>query len=350
MPRHLITMLFLLILLMSGCENVSTPQEPGKKAPAKIHLVETQTATPAPITHSAIHIGTLEIQRQVKVFNQEEGRILEISALEGDRVDKGALLVRLDTTLLTAQFDKAQAVREQAQQDLDRINKLVKQRLAADDELARTATELRVAEAEESLLRIRLGFSEIRAPFNGIVSNTYVEAGDIAPRHTHLLTLIDPSSLVTRVEISELLLPFLHKGMNVKVAIDALKNSQITGIIHRIYPLINEHSHQGTIEVKLSSLPRGIRAGQLCRVSITTPKKSGISIPLSILQRDSRGEYIYIVDQDDIVRSRYIRSGLHQDNHIEIVEGIETGARIVSKGFLGLKEGTKVRVVEPHSS
>ena len=100
----------------------------------------------------------------------------------GRRSGKGERLVTMERDLIEAQLDKASATRRQAELDLQRIERLMKQKLASDDQLARSRTALDVARAEERVLQTRLQYTQIDAPFDGVLSARLASPGDIAPR------------------------------------------------------------------------------------------------------------------------------------------------------------------------
>ena len=199
---RLFPILLLLWLPLFGCDGGGDGPKEKKKRTPQAHLVEAVTVRAEPLAYRAERTGTLRARREVRVFNQEEGRIAELPLFEGDRVVAGAVMARLDETLLRAQLDKAEAQRRQAELDLKRLQGLAAKRLASEDELARARTALEVARAEEALLRTRLGYAVIHAPFTGVVTERLAEPGDVAPRHTHLLTLMDPGSLILEARIS----------------------------------------------------------------------------------------------------------------------------------------------------
>lgn len=339
----LLTALAWLAGALSGCDDTAPPSTARKAQSARVHWVETVAAKTQRVGHTALRTGTLEPLRKVNIFNQEEGRITEIAFHEGDRVKRDQVLVRLDDALLRAQLDKAAATRSQAALDLSRLRGLVKRRLAAEDELARADTALKVAQAEHDLLRTHLEYTVIRAPFAGVITARALEPGDIAPKHTQLLTLIDPDSLTTRVQVSELLLPQIRRGDAATVRIDALGQRVFSGRISRIYPSIDPRTRQGTVEILLAPVPEGARAGQLCRVTLLSRPRNRLMVPFGALRRGRDGAYVYVANADNVVRRVNVRTGIRRGGEIEIVDGLAIGSMVVTKGMLGLEEGMQVR-------
>ncbi len=339
-----IGLILLPIILLAGCgEHAATPAKHTKKEVAGAHLVETQSLSLAPTASSYTRSGSLRARRVARIYNQEEGRILELPWFEGDAVESGALLLRLDDALLRAELDKAKATARQARLDLKRWKNLVDRNAASKDEFERSRTALDIAAAEQHMLQTRLGYMQINAPFSGLVSARLVEPGDVVGEHTHVLTLVDPSSLVIEVRISELLLPRLAVGDAVGVRIDALDNQSLSGSILRIHPQLDRNTRQGVLEILLEPVPEKARAGQFARVTLKTAATPRLLLPFSALQRDRQGEFVYRVDDQSKARRAPVHSGLRVADRVEILQGLNVGDEVVTRGFLGLSAGKQVQ-------
>lgn len=324
-------------------ENSSADAKPARPP----HLVATAAVVLDAARYTTVRTGTLRARRTVRIFNQEEGRITRVTSFEGDTVDTGDALILMDDALLTAQLDKAAATRRQAGQEIRRQRELERRKLATEEELTRTRTALEVAQAEEALLRTRISFTRIHAPFAGVVTERLVEPGDVVPRYSHLATLSDPASLVTDVPVSELLIPYLGAGDLVEVRVDALGDTPHPGRIQRIYPNIDPKTRTGTVEIALEPVPSGARPGQLCRVALTLPAIERKLIPFAAVRHDAAGEYVYLLQENARVKRQPVRSGLIFGDRVAVLDGLEIGEQVVVKGFLGLSDGKPVQQVRP---
>jgi membrane fusion protein (multidrug efflux system) len=333
------------VLGLAGCDEPAEKKADRGKAGKRQHLVEVVTVGAKPLRHETVRTGSLAARRSVRLFNQEEGRIDQLPVYEGAAVVKGQILVRLDRRLLMAQIEKATAARQLAEADLERIEKLAKKRITTQEKLDQAEMRHSVALAEETLVRTRLAYSEIAAPFDGIVTERKVEPGDVAPLHSHLLTLIDPNSLYTKISVSELMLPRLKEGDAAEVRIDALGDRIWTGRIRRIHPTIDPRTRQGVVEVAVEPVPPGAREGQLCRVTLRTPAIKRKVLPFAALRRDREGEYVYVV-VDGKAKLQRVRTGLRLEDKVEALEGLDEGDKVIVRGFLDLRPGKPVTITD----
>ena len=334
----------LVALLQAGCQ----PQAETKKArkpQAKRHLVELATVVEDTLRMSTVYVGTLRYARTARIFTQEEGRLTRLSWYAGDRVASGEVLLELDNRLLRAELDKVLATARQAETNLQRFERLRKKGMVAEEEYLRAQTLLEIARAESRVLKTRLGYTRVTAPFDGIVASRLAETGDIVERHTHVLTLVDPSTLVSDIAVSELVMPHLRLGAEARVRIDALGDRVFSGKILRIHPQLDARTRQGRVEIELKPVPDGATAGQFARVTLDVDALRRKVIPFAALRRDVDGENVFRVDGDNRAEQVSVRSGHRLGDRVEVVEGLAVGEQVVMRGFLGLKSGTTVTPV-----
>lgn len=330
-----------LTLMLSACGNNDTPTARGSSE-APPHRVESAAVELQSIGQTITRSGSLRAEREVKLITEEEGRIASLPFHEGDRVEQGALLVQLDDTRLRAELKKASAQRRQAELDLQRLEKLQRSKVVSEDEIARARTSLNVARAEEELLSIQLANTRIKAPFAGVVSRRLAEPGDTVARFSHLLTLTATDTLLAELAVSELHLPGLAVGDAAHLKLDALGNRSLSGTILRIHPTVDPLTRQGTVEVKLDEPPAVAMPGQLCRVTLELQPQPRLVVPFSALRRDTQGEYVFRIDNEQRARRVAVISGLQLGEQIEIIDGLAEGEQVISNGFLGLSAGMQV--------
>jgi multidrug efflux pump subunit AcrA (membrane-fusion protein) len=127
-----------LALLAAGCGAESSGKT--AKRPPRPHLVELYEVKPGHLAYTARRAGSLRALHEVKIVNEEEGRLIEVRLREGDRVAKGDVLARYDDSILRAQLDKAAATRKQAEVDYKRNLQMKAKGFVSEDAVSRATT------------------------------------------------------------------------------------------------------------------------------------------------------------------------------------------------------------------
>jgi len=341
----LIPLLIISGLITGACDKTSnagkTASSGVKQAP--VHVVETTQAGIQSVQSKLTTSGTIEAGTRVRLYNEVSGKIRYLPYHEGDAVAAHTIIIGLDDEVIQAELDKATATREQAKIDYQRLQKL-KTQLASDEEIARAHTAYDIAIADEKLQQTRLDKTVIKAPFDGIITERHFEPGDVVPMHSHILSMIDPESLRVKIHLSEHWIPQIQSGDPVDVQIDALADSVHAGVIKRIHPTIDASTRKGIVEIEFQPLPFGAQAGQLARVQLKTRPADKLVIPAHAIHHDSKGAYVYVVNEESNARKTYVQKGVQFGEAIEITSGLKANDPIVIKGFNGLRHGKKVTV------
>ncbi len=329
-------------LLLSACGDDNKPASERKRQP---HLVEVVPAQIQAVRTQLTTSGSLKARKNVRVYNEISARIVSLPHYPGDKIKQGDLLVKLDDSLIRAELDKAVAQKQQATSDFERLKKLGPGKLATADEITRAETSLQIATAEEKLQRARLALTRIRAPFDGVVTARLVEPGDVVAMHSHILTVIDPDSLHLVVQLAERWMPFINSGDYVAVSINALGSQPHDGMIDRIYPGINETTRKGTLEISLEPQPFGAQPGQLATADFYTRSVDRLVVPAHSLHHDAEGAYVFTLDDEDRASKAHIIKGEQYGDLIAVDSGLSANSRVVSRGFIGLRNDKQVEVI-----
>ncbi len=334
------------LLLAAGCSPAPDATTDKPRRAASGHLVTTLVTERSAIATRHTRPGSLRLRRQVRLYSQEEGRITALTVFEGDPVEQGQVLVRLEDDLLAAEHEKARATVRQEQLDLERLTGLQTRGAASEDEVAQARTALAIAEADARILATRLAYTRISAPFAGIITERLVEPGDFVTKNSLLLTLADPASLIAEASVSELVLPHIQTGDPVGVRIDALGGERFAGSILRIHPTLSEASRQAPVEVRFEQIPAGARAGQFARIELGTAAVPRLLVPFRALRRDREGSFVWSVDAHGKAVRRAVETGQRIADGVEIAAGLKVGETVITGGFLGLAAGKAVTPVD----
>ena len=300
----------------------------------------------APVDRVIRSAGVLKAVRVFRAHSEIQGRLVELPHRPGDAVSRGALLARIDDTLIRAELAKAVAQREQAEADLNRMERLYARQGASEDELLKARTALAVARADERLARARLERTRLTAPFSGVVSERLAEPGDTVSPGSHLLTLIDHSRLEAELPVPDRVLPRLRVGQPVELTIDGLEGRVLRGRIARILPEVDPAILKGIVAVAVETPPSGTHPGQLARATLHLTDPPALRIPLAALRRDAEGTWVWRITDAQTAEQVRIETGELVGDEVVVRTGLSPGDTVVVRGFVRLRQGRRVTVVE----
>jgi HlyD family secretion protein len=275
-----------------------------------------------------------------------------ISAMEADsrRLEYEVAKSRLETARqqasLTHEGSRRQDVQAaQAQvaaaKDALRLAKasLAENRMKADQ--ARVAqAQLGQAQAAEEAARVQYGYSQLVAPFAGVVVSRLADPGDLASPGTVLLVVEDNSVYRLEAQVPEETVRRLHLGQTVRVAIDAL-DRPLTGRVTRLLPSADPSSHTVVVKVDLPATP-GLGSGLFGRLQLSEGGRETIQVPArAVLQRGQLSQ-VYVVE-DGRAAMRLVTLGERRGDLVEVLSGLEAGEHIVSVATESLHDGQAVR-------
>jgi len=321
------------------------------KAPKAV-LVAVQEVKRAPIRDWIEISGSTAPQRRLSVVSQVEGILQFFPFREGDPVSKGDVLARIDPAKIQADVQELKARTEFARLDLERTEKLIASEGAPQELLDKARTEYRTWKAKWEKAQAILEDATIRAPFSGIVSARFVEAGDVVSPKTKLLELLEaepdaPRSIALHFKafVPERRIGAIRVGQRADITLDAYPGKTFSGSLTRIYPEVDAKTRSVAVEIALRNPDGRLRPGLsgIAQVVIRE-KKDALLVPSeSLLTRPDGREMCFIVAGDH-AEARPVKRGIEGAGMVEIVQGLSAGEQVIVRGQHRLKNGAPVSV------
>ena len=329
-------------VLAAGCGNNA-----GKKA------VEAQVAEEAVPSVSVVEVSAREVpqtatytstvQPYVKnnIAPQMAGRITKINVEIGDFVKKGQVLAEIDK----AQLQQAQLQLHNQEVELERLRALYDAGgLSKSDldaiELSYNVTKTQVDNLLENTVRC--------SPIDGVVTARNYDVGDMYTMSMPIYTVEQIKPVKLLVGISESDYTKVKKGDAVEITVDALPGQTFTGKVGKIYPTVDAATRTFLVEIVVPNNGNLLRPGMFARVTVTFGVNNNVVIPdVAVVKQQGSGErFVYILNQDGTVNYQKVVLGRRMGAEYEVLEGIPSGAKVVTGGQIRLKDGVKVTVNE----
>ena len=318
-----------------------------RNAPTPVEVAEVQRGT---LSRTVTVSGMLEPIRAISVNAQHPGALLDVKVREGDVVRPGQVLAEVDAREVTAQVRSAQAALALARATAERSDRLFRTGVITAPEHERDQAALAAAEATAEQLRTRLGFATVKAPMGGVITARLVEPGDVVQGQTRLFALADLTTLIARVQISELDVAAIRNGEAVDVTADALPGATFRGTVRRVFPAADSATRMVPVEVALAGGAGRLKPGFTARVTFRLDERPSVLLaPVSAVHGTSAARAVFVVTGDAAQR-REVRLGHTSGSQVEVLEGLAAGDQVVVAGADDLRDGGKVRVVRPVGS
>ncbi|MEG1641609.1 MAG: efflux RND transporter periplasmic adaptor subunit [Synergistaceae bacterium] len=367
------TLLFLLFIgIYSRRDSLFTGKS---KSTTTIPLVKTMIVDSNGTMTSKITQNTsIDAIKRVKITPRVTGRLLNIYVKRGDSVKKGQILAVLEhdqqnSNILVAeaklayaraQTSKAHAEMANADVNLKRYERLLKEGFSTQQQYDSIKTTYRsaVASRNSALANEKQSVAEvvkatstkedyiITAPMNGIVLDDYnMTPGTMISQTTPVLDVADLTLLKATLKIPESKIFVVKNDMNVILKFDALPDREFIGKVSKTDLYVEPETRTSKVEIELDNRKNDmiLRPGMFGQAEIIEKEEKGIVvIPSSAVQAREDGSYVYVVKNKKAI-SRKVETGLKQQESIEIRKGLSTGDNVIIFGGNSLKEGEIVK-------
>ncbi len=329
-----------IVATRGGFRNSANAQTEGAGMPTMPPMpVDVDTARLDSVVDAVRATGRIEAIQQVDLRPDEEGRITELLFREGQYVQQGTPLVRIDDAMPRAQAERARAERDLASQQLARVRRLREQNAATPADLERAEAAARSAEAALNVLELQIERSTVKAPFSGVVGQRFVSAGDYVTRSTPLLTLqtVDPQRAV--IEVPERHAESLKRGQVVEFNVAAEPGRIFKAEVDFIDPIVQETSRTIVVKGRARNPDGVLKPGMFIEARLATATRSdAVVVPEDAIQPLRTANIVWAV-VDGKASRRVVQLGTRSQGIVEVLSGVEPGELVVVGGLERMAEG-----------
>jgi membrane fusion protein (multidrug efflux system) len=306
--------------------------------------VEVVALERGPIESVLSFSSNLEAESQVQVFSQAKRLITQLLVEEGDRVRKNQVLLRLQDDEQRSALAKTKSQLEKAQREHERQKRLFTQELISEQTFNESLYELEQLSLSLEDAERELGYTEVRAPISGTVTQRMVNLGDQVQIGQHLFDIVDFDSMVARIYVPEQHLELLRGGMPTRISAKSNGGTIHTCKVKRIAPIVDPRS--GTVKLTVDVGGReGLRPGMYVDVElITATNPDAVLLPKRALIYDNDQIFVYRLTDDRRVERVFVEAALTDKHNVEPADGLGEGDQVVVAGQAGLKDGALVRL------
>lgn len=345
MARNFLLLVSLFALLL----NTSCESKKEEKEEKTSFLVTTPIRRDTLITKN--YVCQINASNHIELRAQERGYLQKIFVDEGQFVRKGQLLFQIMPNLYQAEVQKAQAEANFVKIEYQNTKKLADKNVVSSNELAMAKAKLDKANAELLLMKVHLQFTEIRAPFDGIIDKFHVRLGSLVEEGDLLTNLSDNRKMWVYYNVPESeYLDYKSKASNGKSKVNLIMaNNETfshTGIVETIEADFNNETGNIAFRATFPN-PQGLlRHGETGSVQTATSLKNALLIPQKATFEVLEKKYVYVIDKNNEVKSRAITIAAELPHIYAVGSGLSEGDKILLEGLRLVKENEKIEFKE----
>jgi len=317
---------------------------------------------PQPLEHTLPLTGTLSPFNEATLKAKVAGELIQVAVREGQSVEQGQVLARIDQTEVRARVAarEADVAAARAQLDWADKNRSTQRALLEKKFISQNAFDniqsnydvavarLRAAEAELVVARKSLGDSVLVAPFSGIVAQRHVQAGERVALDAKVITVVNLSRLELEAAVPAAEIGRLRVGQQVTFRIDGFGTRVFSGRIERINPSTVSGSRSINVYAVIDNPQGELRGGLFAQGTVSLERVEGaLVVPASAVREEIGQTFVYAIE-DGLVKRKNVTVGAPDaSGRVQVLRGLAAGERIVRVNLGALRDGVGARLAGP---
>ena len=343
-------------LWLSACGNSdATPQQASdtaendkdQKEDAPEIPVEVAVARRGSISAAWRGSATLEAVAEALVVARASGIVESLAVEEGDTVQAGDVLARLDDDQLRIEVVRAKANMDKLTADFARAKEVYAEKIISREAFDRIRFDLQAAKAAYDLAQLNLKYAAIRAPIDGVVSTRHIKVGNLVNLNDPAFHIIKFDPLLAVLHVPEREIHKLAIGQTADLRFDAYPDTAFTGTVERINPVVDPGT--GTVKTTVEMADghgQRLKPGMFGRVLIFYDRHDDtIIIPGEAVMTEDARDAVFVIRAGEATRVP-VTLGFSQGPDVEVLEGIEENDVVVTTGQTSLRDESRVLFVD----
>jgi membrane fusion protein (multidrug efflux system) len=349
------SMIYSLAIFLVACSpeqtsDANTSELVKKPVMTETVIVAVETVKPTSFEHHFSVDGVVEPKKEAYVTAEGQGgRVKGILVSEGQYVNAGTVLARLNGSIAESQMKQAESNFELSKTIFERTERLwLQNKIGSEIQYMEARSRFVAAESGMQAAKAQLDMTIIKAPISGIVDKVNLKIGEMATAMQPFAHIVNMSSLSVVADVSERYSKSLKKGDHVEVNFPDLDVTNGSSI-RRIGNVINPQNRSFEIEVGISTTIQGLKPNALAKLKVSDfETKTALVVPSNAIQQDAEGDFVFTAKKSGkalLANKVYVKvSRTNDQNQSMIASGLVEGDVVVTKGYNLLTKGSEIRL------
>jgi membrane fusion protein (multidrug efflux system) len=319
----------------------AAPGGPQASAPANVIVTSVKKQD---ISDQVEALGSLKANETIEITSTVTEAVTAINFTDGERVEKGDVLVEMASGEEKAQLDQAQAVVAEARQQLNRVRALAKDGVAPKATLDQRQRDYDSAQGRLREVQSKLKNYLIAAPFSGVLGLRNISVGALVQPGTKITTLDDDSVMKLDFSVPSVFLADLKIGTPIVARAREFNDREFKGIVASLDSQIDPVTRSIVVRAVLPNEEHLLKPGLLMSVELFNNQRNAVMIPEESLIPEGRENYVLVV-VDGKIDKRKVTIGMRKPGNVEITDGLTEGEKIVTHGTMTARPGQTVNII-----
>jgi len=353
--RNLVTPISIGVAIVCAAWAIYATQHRGAPSSAPSQANSARSNAPAFVTLAPVRsermaqkleaLGNARANESVDVSSKISNIVTAVKFRDGERVQRGQVLVQLDDAQVRAEVAAAEAAVTESESQYNRSRELLSTQALSKSSFDQLEATLKSNRAKLAAANARLEDTVIRAPFSGRVGLRRVSVGSLINPGSVITTLDDTSVIKLDFAVPENFLAPLRAGLAVRATAPAFPGRTFAGKVASIDSRVDQATRSVIVRALLANEDGALKPGMFLNVALANDEREALVIPEEALTPEAERQFVFVV-ADDKAERREVRIGGRRPGSVEIIAGLAAGEKVIIEGTQKVRDGSAVRVSE----
>lgn len=337
--------LFLILVSCNSTEESADTAIKKETIPVKVKTIHKESF------HHYIEVtGSVEPIEYAFISPETPGQIKQVLVSEGDHVSKGQTLIRLNTAVLNGQIQQIEAQLNLASITFQKQNELWNQKkVGSEMQFLQAKAQKEALDNQLEALNSQRDMAIIKAPFTGIVDKINLKEGELASPGMQLIELVNLDRLKIKSDVSEHLLPVIHKGDSVLISFPTYKDIHLIAPIYRTANVINSANRTFTVELRIKNIDQKLKPFMISTLKIKDfGLEDAFTVPSITVKKDFDKSYLFLAHKTDsnvVAEKVYVETGRSYKDNTVITKGLKVNDQVIVDGYNTVSSGAIIEIL-----
>jgi len=294
--------------------------------------------------------GELEAIAEAFISPEVSGQITSIKVAEGQRVKRGQVLAKLNTSLIEKNITEVKTQLELAKIIYEKQSDLWNKEVGSERQYLETKNNYEGLQNKLATLQEQYNMSIIRSPINGNVEDIILKKGELASPGMQLMQIIDLDKLHVSAKLSEAYLPVISEGDIVDITFPTYPDIVLREKVTRVGNVINKQNRTFKVEVEINNKDGRLKPNLLANIKINDYNTDeALVVPSLVVREDVVGSYLYVAESNSdtwTAVKKYIQTGRSYLDNTEVLSGLNEDDLVITDGYSNVSDGAAIEITK----